>query len=139
MPEETIYLEAPDRTQDVLTMKWTLRSAGYDIRSTWHEDDVNTSPLSFRDHWNARGVKRMMSCDSLVVICGTGDRSTPELAMMAGFALARGMRVFWVGAPVKGLCDFLAIQQFNTAHDFEKQIVQQTYSESIATDAQLAA
>lgn len=139
MPEETIYLEAPDRTQDVLTMKWTLRSAGYDIRSTWHEDDVNTSPLSFRDHWNARGVKRMLSCNSLVVICGAGDKSTPELAMMAGVALARGMGVFWVGAPVKGLCDFPAVQQFNTLIDFEKQIVGRAYSRPTAMDASLAA
>jgi hypothetical protein len=139
MSESTIYLEAPDRTQDLLTMKWTLRSAGYDIRSTWHDDDVNTSPLSFRDHWNARGVKRMVSCDSLVVICGNGDRSTPELAMMAGFALARGMRVFWVGAPVKGLCDFPAVQQFNTAIDFEKQIVGRAHSRPIAIDTSLAA
>jgi hypothetical protein len=139
MPENTIYLEGPDRTQDLLTMKWTLRSAGYDIRSTWHEDDAITSPLAFRDHWNARGVKRMLSCNSLVVICGAGDRSTPELAMMAGVALGRGMRVFWVGAPVKGLCDFPAVQQFNNANDFEKQIVKRAYSQSVVSDTQLAA
>jgi hypothetical protein len=139
MPGNTVYLDAPERTQDLLNIKWSLRSAGYVIGSTWHEGEASTSLLAFRAHWNTRSVGQLQSCDSLVVICGNGDRSMPELAMMAGFALARGMRVFWVGPPVKGLCDFLAIQQFNTANDFEKQIVQQTYSGSIATDAQLAA
>jgi hypothetical protein len=72
-------------------------------------------------------------------MCENGDKSMPELAIMAGFALARGMTVFWVGRPVKGLCDFLAVQQFNTAADFEKHIVQQTYPHLVRTAAQLAA
>jgi hypothetical protein len=139
MPRNTIYLEAPDRTQDLLNIKWALRSAGYDIRSTWHEGEATTSLLVFRDHWNARGLEQLQTCDSLVVICGNGDRSTPELAMMAGFALARGLRVFWVGSPVRGLCDFRAVQQFNTAEDFRKQILQRTYSQSTVAHEPLAA
>jgi len=139
MRGNTVYLEAPGRTQDLLNIKWTLRSAGYDIRSTWHEGNAIASLLSFRDHWNASSVEQLQICDSLIVICGEGDSSMPELAMMAGFALARGMRVFWIGSPVKGLSDFRAVQQFNTAKDFEKQIVEQAYSQSIATKAQLAA
>jgi hypothetical protein len=139
MRGNTVYLDAPERTQDLLNAKWSLRSAGYSIGSTWHEGETFTSLLAFRDHWNARSVGQLQICDSLVVICGNGDRSMPELAMMAGFALARGMRVFWVGSPIEGLCDFLAVQQFKTVADFEKHIVQETYSQTIATDAQLAA
>jgi hypothetical protein len=139
MRGNNIYLEAPDRTQDLLNIKWALRSAGYDIRSTWHEGNAVTSLFAFRDHWNERSVEQLPICDSLVIICGDGNSSMPELAMMAGFALARGTRVFWVGAPIKGLCDFRAVQQFSTAKDFEKQIVERAYSRSIASDAQLAA
>src|SRR3954452_7128098 len=135
MRAKTVYLEAPERTQDLLNIKWTLRSAGYAIGSTWHEGEAITALLPLRDHWNPRSVGQLQLCDSLVVVCGDG-RSIPELAMMAGFALACGMGVFWVGSPVKGLCDFPAVQQFNTAEEFGKQIVQQTYSQSLATDAQ---
>jgi hypothetical protein len=93
MRGNTVYLEAPGRTQDLLNIKWTLRSAGYDIRSTWHEGNAIASLLSFRDHWNASSVEQLQICDSLIVICGEGDSSMPELAMMAGFALARGIRL----------------------------------------------
>jgi hypothetical protein len=70
MPGNAVYLEAPERTQDLLNRKWTLRSAGYAIGSSWHEGEVNTSPLAFQDHWNARGVEQLQVCDSLVVVCG---------------------------------------------------------------------
>src|SRR4051794_15425443 len=139
MSRNTVYLEAPERTQVLLNIKWTLRSAGYAIGSTWHEGEAITSLSGFRDHWNATSVGRLQICGSLVVICGDGARSVPELAMMAGFALARGMTVFWVGSPVKGLCDFPAVQQFNTPIDFEKQIVGRVYSRPTAMDASLAA
>lgn len=139
MPGKITYLEAPDRTQELLNIKWTLLSAGHDIRSTWHDADAVTSPLKLRDHWNAKSLEQMRFCDSLVVICGNGDRSMPELAMMAGFALARGMQVFWVGAPIKGLCDFRAVRQFSTPKDFEKAIVERAHSQSLAKGARLAA
>jgi len=139
MRGNTIYLDAPERTQDLLNVKWSLRSAGYVIGSTWHENEALTSRLTFREHWNACSVGQLQTCDSLVVICGKDGRCLPELAMMAGFALARGMRVFWVGPPIEALCGLLAVQHFNTAADLERYIAQQTYSQSIATDAPLAA
>jgi hypothetical protein len=95
MRGNTVYLEAPERTQNLLNIKWTLRSAGYAIGSTWHEGEGIKSLLTFRDHWNASSVGQLQICDSLVVICESGDKSVPELAIMAGFALARGMTVFW--------------------------------------------
>jgi hypothetical protein len=139
MPGNTVYLEAPDRTQDLLTIKWTLRAAGYAIMSTWHDGGASTSFMSSGDHWNATGVERLQHCDSLIVICGNDERSRPELAMMAGFAIARGVRVIWIGRAVWGLSDFRAVEQFNTVEDFRKQILQQMHSQSNSTVLPLAA
>ena len=139
MPRNAVYLEAPARTQDLLNVKWALQAAGYTIGSSWHEGEVNTSSLAFQNHWNATGLERLQTCDSLVVICGTIDRAAPELALMAGFALACGLRVIWIGSPIRGLSDFRAVQQFDTAEDFRKQILQQMYSRSILNDERLAA
>jgi hypothetical protein len=128
MSENTVYLEAPDRTQDLLNIKWALRSAGYAIGSTWHEGEVGASALPFKDHWNAKGVEELQACGSLIVMPGNNAGSAYELAMMAGFALARGLQVVWIGAPLRGMRDFEDVQQFNTAEDFRKQILQQTPS-----------
>ena len=139
MPRNTVYLEAPDRTQDLLNIKWALRSAGYAIGSTWHEGETIESLLAFRDHWNASGAEELQRCDSLVVVGGNSDKVTPELAMMAAFALARGLEVLWIGSPVRGLTDLGAVQHFNTAEDFRKQIFQQAYWQSSLAQERLAA
>jgi hypothetical protein len=138
MPRNTVYLEAPDRTQDLLNIKWALRSAGYAIGSTWHEGEAITSLLAFKDHWNARSVEQLQICDSLVVVCNS-DKAIPELAMMAAFALARGLEVLWIGSLVRGLTNFRAVQQLNTAEDFRKQILQQKYSQSTLAHENVAA
>ena len=139
MIRHTVYLEAPDPTQDLLNIKWTLLSAGYTIGSTWHENETGTSSWGFRDHWNAGRVEQLQLCDSLVVVSGEKDRAVPEVSMMAGFALARGLRVIWIGTPLRGLSDFRAVQQFDTAEDFRKQILLQTDARPILTDKRLAA
>ena len=138
MPGNTIYLEGPDRTQDLLNIKWALRSAGYMLASTWHETE-GASPLAFRDHWNARSVIELQACDSLVVVCGKSNEVPLELSMMAGFALACSIRVIWIGPPVRGLCDFRAVQQFNTAEDFQKHILRQMYAQPTFTQERAAA
>ena len=120
MRASKIYLEAPGRSQDLLNVKWALRSAGYSIGSTWHEIKAPSAP---DDHWNQRSLEQLQFCDSLVVVCASNETVTPELAMMAGFALARGIRVFWIGLPIGALCDFRAVQHFNTAEDFRKQVL----------------
>jgi hypothetical protein len=125
MPRNTFYLEAPDRTQDLLNIKWTLRAAGYAIGSTWHEDQATTSGLSFRDHWNARGMEQLQICDSLVVVCGRGGEAAIELTATAAFALARGLRVIWIGSPLRIISAFRAVEQFRTAEDFRKHIVEE--------------
>jgi hypothetical protein len=74
------------------------------------------------------------------VICGKRGEATIELAMMAGFALARGLRVIWIGSPLPILNDFSAVEQFNTAEDFRRQILDRMHSaQSRARDQVLAA
>jgi hypothetical protein len=116
-----IYLEAPGRSQELLNIKWTLKSAGSRIRSTWHDGQAGATALGSKDHCNARSVEQLQSCDSLVVICENKDRATPEIAMMAGVALARGLEVIWIGPPLGGLSTFRAVQQFNTARITERK------------------
>jgi hypothetical protein len=140
MPGKTIYLDASDRTQDLLNIKWALRSVRYAIGSTWHEGQASTSFLAIKDHWNARRVEQLLTCDSLVVLCGKNDRATLELAMMAGVALAGGLGVIWIGSAVPGLSEFRAVQQFPTAEDFRRQILKHMYSPSTSrADDRLAA
>jgi hypothetical protein len=122
MPGTTVYLEASKRTQDLLNIKWMLRSAGYAIGSTWHEEQPGS--LAPREHWN-RDVEQLQFCDGLVVICPAEDASAAELALMAGFALARGLQVTWIGAPLRSLAGFKAVEQFNTVEDYRKQAPQQ--------------
>jgi hypothetical protein len=119
MRGNTIYLEAPTRTQDLLNIKWTLHSAGYSVASTWH--DGNGCP-TLGQHWDRSSLEKLQVCDSLVVVSGNRE-ATPELAMMAGFALARGIAVYWIGPRVAGLCDFGAVQQFDTAEEFRKHVL----------------
>jgi hypothetical protein len=130
MPGSTVYLDAPNRTQDLLNIKWSLRSAGYVIGSTWHEGEASTSFLAAKDHWNARRVEQLLTCDLLVAIGGKSDRAMLELAMMAGVALARGLEVIWIGSAIPGLSEFRAVQQFPTAEDFRRQTVRHLYSPS---------
>jgi hypothetical protein len=139
MPRNTVYLEAPDRTQDLLSIKWAFRSAGYAIGSTWHEGQLGKSSEAFKDHWNATAMEQLQFCDSLVVMAGNHNSAMPELAMMAGFAFARGLRVIWIGPAARGLSDFRAIQHFNTAEDFRKQLVPRIASEPLPNSERLAA
>ena len=139
MRRNDVYLEASARRQELLNIKWTLRSAGFRIGSTWHEGQASLSTSASKDHWNPRSVEQLQTCDSLVVICETDDKAKPELAMMAGLALARGLQVIWIGPPVGGLSAFRAVCPFNTAEDYRKQILQQMYSQPALSAERLAA
>jgi hypothetical protein len=126
MSRNTVYLETPDRTQDLLNIKWALRSAGYIIRSTWHDSPAVPSP---KNHWNSGMFKLLPSCDFLVVIAGKNGPARPELAIMAGFALARHLKVAWIGDAVELIADLGAIQHFKDAEQFCRAIVQETYAQ----------
>jgi hypothetical protein len=138
MPRKAVYLEAAERTQDLLNIKWTLRSAGYVIGSTWHDVDSSTWP-SFKDHWNAISMEQLQFCDSLVVICKRDGDAVAELAMMARFALARGIRVFWIGSPVGALSNFRAVKHFNSPEIFQKEVISAMHWESVWTNERMVA
>ena len=51
--------------------------------------------------------------------------------IMAGFALARGIRVIWIGEAVDILRDFpAAVQNFEDAEEFRRALVEQMYVQS---------
>jgi hypothetical protein len=129
MSYNTVYLEAPERTQDLLTIKWTMRSAGYTIGSIWHDGEATRSHLGRANHWNARTLKLLQSCDSLIVVSGKAGQAMPELAMMAGFALARGLPVTWIGDAVDILGNFPAVRHFKDAEEFRRAIADQMYAQ----------
>jgi hypothetical protein len=131
MAKDTVYLEAQKPTQDLLNIKWTLRSAGYSIGSTWHDAEAAAPHLGSEHHWNAKSAEQLQVCDSLVVICEKSNEVEMELATMAGFALARGLRVIWIGPVVRALAAFRAVQQFDSAEEFRTEILRQVYSTSL--------
>jgi hypothetical protein len=139
MRGDGVYLEAPSRTQELLNIKWTLLSAGFRIKSTWHEGQGSTSSLSSKDHWNAKGVESYTLVIHWLSSAGRTIKAAPEMAMMAGLALARGLQVVCIGPLVGGLNAFRAVRQFNKLRDYEKQILQRMYSQSVLTAERLAA
>ena len=84
----TVYLEAPARTQDLLTLKWMLRSLGCVVASTWHDEPM-LAATGLRSHWAWPRLDEMKSCDTLVVVRGEEDEIPTELAVIVGFAVAR--------------------------------------------------
>jgi hypothetical protein len=128
MRANSVYLEAPDRTQDLLNVKWALKSAGLRIGSTWHEVPGSSSGLSSKHRWNVNGVERLRACN-LLVIYGNDDRGIPEMAMMAGLAIAHGLDVVWIGPPLGGLNAFRTVRQFNTVEHYERTLLQRMYSQ----------
>lgn len=118
-----VYLEASSRTQELLRVKWTMKAAGFRIESTWHEDAGNTSSSPSNDHWDAKGVEQLEACDSLIVICGKDGKAAPSVAMMAGLAFARGLQVVWIGPSFGALNAFTGVRTFNTAEDYQKEVL----------------
>jgi hypothetical protein len=78
-----------------------------------------------------KSVEQLQACDSLVVICEKSNDAGMELATMAGFALARGLRVIRIGPVVRALAGFRAIQQFGSAEEFHTEILRQVYWPSL--------
>ena len=113
-----LYLEAPSRTQDLLTTKWTLYGKGYTITSTWHEDP-RAGLGAFEGHWSADRLDEMRQSDALVVLAGQPNDNL-SLAAMAGIALAHGMRVIWIGPLVEVLRHQSKLQHFRTAAEFHR-------------------
>jgi hypothetical protein len=136
--KDIYYLEAPTLTQELLNIKWALLSSGFRIGSTWHDRQGNLGP-SFKDHWAAKSFEELHTSDSLVVICEKNDTVSPELALMAGLALAQGLEVIWIGPPVRGLDTFRAFCQFDRAEDYQKNILKNRYSQCAPSEERIAA
>jgi hypothetical protein len=120
----TAYLEAADRSQDLLTTKWILRSCGYVIKSTWHEESrlASGGPQS---HWSWARLEELKVCDTLVLVRGQEKELPPELASFVGFAAARNLRVIWVGLPIDLLACFKTVQLFATLDEFRKELLRE--------------
>lgn len=124
MYRNPVYLEAAERTQDLLNIKWALRSAGHAIVSKWHDGDAGAFRGASKNHWTPNDFDRLQKCDMLVVLSGQTCEGTAAIAMMAGFALAHGIKVCWIGGRVSSVNKFPGIQMFDTADEFRTRIVQ---------------
>jgi surface antigen len=71
----------------------------------------------------------LTSCDSLVVVAGKNGRTIPQLAIMAGFALARGLNVVWIGDAVEMIAELAVIQHFQNAEQFCRSIVPEVHAQ----------
>jgi hypothetical protein len=118
----TVYLEAAARSQDLLTTKWILRSCGYLIKSTWHEES-GLAPSGPQSHWSWARLEEMKICDTLTVVRGQDKELPLELALFVGFAAARNLRVIWVGLPVDLLGRFTTVRLFATLDEFRKELL----------------
>ena len=67
-------------------------------------------------------MEELRICDSLVVIRGTSSEIPLQLAVVAGFALARGLQVIWIGSPTQILSDFRTVQHFRTVEEFAMDV-----------------
>lgn len=134
MPRNVVYLEAPELTQDLLNIKWALRSAGYTIASTWHDTQAHRSHWKRAHHWMPSALKSLRSCDSLVVVSAKTGPLMPELAMMAAFALDRELRVIWIGNAIDLLHHFSAVDHFDDAEQFRRAVVDGMYAQPAAAE-----
>jgi hypothetical protein len=118
----TVYLEAPARTQDLLSTKWILRSCAYAIASTWHDESIlaSSGPHS---HWAWQRLEEMRSCDTLVVVRGQEKPLPLELAFTVGLAVARNLRVIWVGSPVDLPVSLRTIRFFATLDELRRELL----------------
>ena len=135
MRMNAVYLEAADRTQDLLNIKWTLRSAGYTIISKWH--DEKTACFNFKSHWSTEAFDRLRMCDMLVILGGASCDAAVQIGLMAGFAFASGVEVYWLGNMGK-LNQLPGVEVFNTVDEFRTHILK-CASEQITVPEQLAA
>jgi hypothetical protein len=117
-----VFLEAPCRSQELLTLKWLLRGSGYEIGSTWH-DASSAAFLSPQPHWTRVQMEDMTPFDTLVVLRHDHEEIPAELALAVGFAAARRVEVIWIGMPLEPLCQFRNVHCFPNLEGFEKHLL----------------
>jgi hypothetical protein len=114
-----VYLEAAARTQELLTAKWTLRSCGYIIGSTWHDQPL-VSASNQESHCSRQRLDEMKSCDALAIVRGPEKDLPIDIAVALGFAAARNLRVICIGEPVD-LPVVAHTQYFCSLDEFRKE------------------
>jgi hypothetical protein len=127
------FLEAPCRSQELITLKWVLRSSRYEIASTWHD----ASPAAYsapHAHWTRARMEEMTPFDTLVVLCRGHEKIPAQLALGVGFAIARSLEVIWIGIPLEPISQFRNVHCFPSVEAFQKHLLleEKTRAESPA-------
>jgi hypothetical protein len=116
-----VFLEAPSRSQELLTLKWLLRSSGYEIASNWHE----ASSADPQTHWTRTRIEEVTPFDTLVVLRRDHEEIPAELALAVGFAAARKLEVIWIGVPLEPLRQFRNVNCFQNLGAFQKHLLRE--------------
>jgi hypothetical protein len=117
MTRNTVYLEASARTRDLLTAQRALRAAKCFIGSTWHDQAAEGSEIAGVD-WITGRYQELDRCDALVILCGEKHKTTLQVPLLVGYALARGLQVVWIGSSVRVGSNNVNMTQFETVAEF---------------------
>jgi hypothetical protein len=118
MARNTVYLEASARTGELLNAQRALRAAEYVIGSTWHDQAATSYPSEAGVDWITQRCEELDRCDILIVLCGAKHKTRLQVPLLAGYALARGMKVIWIGSSVQVAVTNGNVAQFDTAEEF---------------------
>jgi hypothetical protein len=127
------FLEAPCRSQELITLKWVLRSSGYEIASTWH-DAPPTASFPSQVHWTSAQMEQMTPFDTIVILWRAHEEIPAQLALTVGFAIARNLEVIWIGTPLEPLSQFRNVHCFASVEAFQRHLLleEKTRAESPA-------
>jgi hypothetical protein len=117
MTRNTVYLEASARTRDLLTAQRALRAAKCFIGSTWHDQAAEGSEIAGVD-WITGRYQELDRCDALIILCGEKHKTTLQVPLLVGYALARGLQVVWIGSSVRVGSNNVNMTQFETVAEF---------------------
>jgi hypothetical protein len=118
MTRNTVYLEASARTRDLLTAQRALRAAKCFIGSTWHDQAAISDPSAAGVDWITGRYQELDRCDALIILCGEKHKTTLQVPLLVGYALARGLQVVWIGSSVRIASNNINMTQFETVADF---------------------
>ncbi|MGI9072925.1 MAG: hypothetical protein ACR2JB_16820 [Bryobacteraceae bacterium] len=97
----TVYLEASARTRDLLDAQRALRAAKWVIGSTWHDRAALSDSSVAGVDWITERYEELDQCDALIILCGEKRKTTFQVPLLAGYALARGLQVIWIGSSLR--------------------------------------
>jgi hypothetical protein len=123
MTRNTVYLEASARTQDLLDAQRALRAAKCVIGSTWHDREAISDSSVAGVDWITERYQELDRCDALIILCGEKQKTKLQVPLLAGYALARGLEVIWIGSSMRvtskhGKVARGYVVQFDTVEEF---------------------